>query len=285
MTGEVVSALRAAGLPSLLVKGPVLVHRLYDDGASRPYVDSDLLVDPRRFAAAEQVLTARGFVRVGDEERVLPEWAQHGHELMRPEEGLCVELHWTLMHFGVSPRHVWDAFTRGSGQLSVGGVMVDVPGDPQLALHAAIHVAEHGAMPSPAEDLARALERFPFETWLAAAELAHELDAVLPFTAGLWMVDGGRATATQLGLDSGGIAAFSLDRVARARGWRAKARMALRIAFPEPAYMRSFDRPLSRLGAPGLVAAYAWRPLELAARGPRALLAYRQARRTEASGR
>jgi len=251
----------------------VLAHRLYDDGSSRPYVDSDLLVPPQMFEDAERLLQSRGFVRIANEEGELPQWAQHGHELMRPGENICVELHWRLMHYGVAPEDAWQVFNRGAARLRVGRVEVDVPADPQLALHAAIHVAEHGAMPTPAEDLRRALERFPFETWAAARELAQELDADAAFAAGLDMLSTGRVLAQRLGLDAGGVAAFSLERVARASGWRDKARVALRIAFPEPVYMRSFDRAWARLGLAGLIAAYVWRPFELAIRLPGALRA------------
>jgi Uncharacterised nucleotidyltransferase len=278
VTGEVVGALRDAGIPSLLIKGPVLARRLYDDGATRPYLDSDLLVDPRQFAIAEQLLIARGFERIGDEERVLPEWARHSHELMRPREGICVELHWRLMHYGAPLQTVWEAFTRDSARLPVGGVLVDVPADPPLALHTAVHVAEHGAMRSPAEDLSRAVDRLPFAVWLAAAELARELDATSALSAGLSLIEAGRPVAQALGLDQTGVAAFSLERVSRAEGWRAKARLALGIAFPTPEHMRSFNKPLTRFGAAGLAAAYALRPIELGAEIAPALIARKRAR-------
>ena len=285
VTGEVVGALRDAGIASLLIKGPVLARRLYDDGAARPYIDSDLLVGPPQFAVAEDVLVARGFERVGDEERVLPEWARHSHELMRPQEGICVELHWRLMHYGAPPQVVWEAFTRNSARLSVGGVLVDVPADPLLALHTAVHVAEHGAMRSPAEDLSRALDRFPFEVWLAAAELARELDVTSAMAAGLWLLEQGRPMAEALGLGPDGVAAFALERVSRAESWREKARLALGIAFPTPEHMRSFNKPLARFGTAGLAAAYAWRPIELSAGIAPALMARRRARSSRADGR
>ncbi len=278
VTGEVVGALRDAGIPSLLIKGPVLARRLYDDGASRPYVDSDLLVDPRQFAAAEQLLIARGFERTGEEEQMRPEWVRHEQPLMRPWEGIWVELHWRLMHYGAPPRSVWEAFTRNSVRLPVGGVLVDVPADPQLALHAAVHVAQHGALPTPVEDLSRALDRFPFEVWQTAAELARELDATGALAAGLWVLEQGRPMAEALGIGRAGVAAFSLERLSRAEGRRAKARLALGIAFPTPDHMRSFNKPLARFGAPGLAAAYAWRPIELSARIPTVLIARRRAR-------
>jgi hypothetical protein len=256
-----------------------LASRLYDDGASRPYVDCDLLVEPGRFADAESLLQAFGFARDYDTERSLPEWALHGYAWTRPGTRIAVDLHWTLMHYGVAPEQLWRAFTHGSQLLRVGGVLVDVPGDTQLALHTAVHVAEHGAAGTPAEDLLRAIDRFPVTTWVGARELSRELDAAPAFAAGLRMLDSGRELAVRLGLAPGGVGALSLDRISRAQGWLAKARVAFRIAIPEPTFMRSFDRPLARRGKLGLAAAYAWRPVDLAVRTPPALLARRSARR------
>lgn len=284
VTGEVVGALRDAGIPSLLIKGAVLARRLYDDGTSRPYADSDLLVDPRQVGTAEQLLRARGFESIDDEDPVPPEWVRHERSLMRPRERILVELHWRLMHYGAPPQRVWEAFTRDSTELRVGGVLVDVPADPLLALHTAVHVAQHGAGGTPAEDLSRALDRFPFEVWLAAAELARALDATSPLAAGLWLLERGRPMAEALGLGRAGVAAFSLERVSRAEGWRAKARLALGIAFPTPEHMRAFNKPLARFGAPGLAAAYAWRPIELGAGIAPALVARRRARESGADG-
>ena len=267
------------GIPSLLLKGPALVSRLYGDGTSRPYVDSDLLVERRHFTDAESVLSALGFERFFENERSAPDWAHHSHDWARPGTGLGVELHWTLMHYGVCPERLWSAFMHGSQLLCVGGVLVDVPGDTQLAMHTAVHVAEHGAAGTPAEDLLRAIDRFPVTTWVAARELSRELDAASAFAAGLRMLDSGRELAARLGLAPGGVAAFALDRLSGTQGWRAKARVAFRIAVPEPIYMRSFNRPLARRGKLGLAAAYAWRPVDLVIRTPPALLARRSARR------
>ena len=45
-TGEVVTALRAHGIRSILLKGPSAARWLYDNESERPYVDCDLLVAP-----------------------------------------------------------------------------------------------------------------------------------------------------------------------------------------------------------------------------------------------
>jgi hypothetical protein len=45
-TAEVVEALRAAGVRSIVLKGPSIARWLYADGQPRPYGDTDLLVSP-----------------------------------------------------------------------------------------------------------------------------------------------------------------------------------------------------------------------------------------------
>jgi hypothetical protein len=268
--------LRAAGIPSLLLKGPALAHRLYGDGVPRPYVDSDVLVRASTFEAAERALMDRGFVRASPlQEKVRPDWARHDHCLVRPGEDIGVELHWTLMHYAVDPELVWEAFNRNAATQRVGGVEVDIPADPQLALHTVIHVTEHGTMLGPAEDLRRALEQFPIDTWQAAHRLAQELGAEGAFATGLGMLPAGEAMAQRLGLRAQDTAAFSLQRIAKARGWRSKARVALRIAFPAPMYLRSFGPPIARRGPAGLAVAYLARPVELLVRAPGAVRAHR----------
>ena len=49
----VVDALEAAGIPSVLLKGPALARTVYPDPALRQSVDIDLLVRPGDVLAAE----------------------------------------------------------------------------------------------------------------------------------------------------------------------------------------------------------------------------------------
>ena len=68
---EVVGALEARGIPTVLIKGPATVHWLYtNDPEVRPYADVDVLVDPSRFKVAESVLESLGFAHEHGEYRV-----------------------------------------------------------------------------------------------------------------------------------------------------------------------------------------------------------------------
>src|SRR5947208_2923537 len=63
---EVCAAFAGAGIETIVLKGPAVATWLYHDGSLRPYVDIDLLVDPRRADAAAAMLASVGFVDVLD---------------------------------------------------------------------------------------------------------------------------------------------------------------------------------------------------------------------------
>src|SRR6266571_2714839 len=60
-TCEVTTALRAARIRSILLKGPTIARWLYEQVSMRPYVDSDLMVADRDVCTAEEVLAGLGF--------------------------------------------------------------------------------------------------------------------------------------------------------------------------------------------------------------------------------
>ncbi|MDQ4145916.1 MAG: nucleotidyltransferase family protein, partial [Actinomycetota bacterium] len=62
VAGITVDRLRAAGVPSILLKGATIATWLYDDGHPRPYRDVDLLVSPLDAERAKEVLGKLGFV-------------------------------------------------------------------------------------------------------------------------------------------------------------------------------------------------------------------------------
>ncbi len=90
-----VDALEAAGIPSVLLKGPALARTVYPDPALRQSVDIDLLVRPGDVLAAEKVLEGLGYVSPKKEFHV----SQHEfhHQVFEPPtQGMTIELHWAL---------------------------------------------------------------------------------------------------------------------------------------------------------------------------------------------
>lgn len=99
MLGElhaITTALAAQGVRALSWKGPVLAQRAYGDLSARQFFDLDLLVPHRQLAAALAVVRQVGFEtekRMADHEQEAYVDHQGELELVRPTDGLWVELH------------------------------------------------------------------------------------------------------------------------------------------------------------------------------------------------
>lgn len=88
---ELLSALRAAGVVAVPLKGVWLAERVYEDGACRPMSDIDLLVPTGELARACVAVERLGYVTTDFH-------AQGRRHLFyrRPETPLAIELHWRL---------------------------------------------------------------------------------------------------------------------------------------------------------------------------------------------
>jgi hypothetical protein len=94
--GEAISALRAAGVPAITLKGMALSHTVYPEPGCRPMADIDLLVRPVDRAAAVDILQALGYRTPGAAadrhaaDRSFAELVRHGTR---------IDLHWHLAHY------------------------------------------------------------------------------------------------------------------------------------------------------------------------------------------
>lgn len=285
LTAELARAFDERGIDLVLLKGPVIARWLYDDGTVRSYSDCDLLVAPDHVSAAQAVLGERGFE---DAKSPMAHPRLDSHEWKRAEHH--VDLHSTLIGIRASPRTVWDTLWPTAETERVGGVDVQVLSVPARALHVALHAAQHGRDESkPLEDLRRALELVPEQTWFEVAALAERLQASEAFATGLRLLPPGAALASRLGLASKASTdatlrlepvplALAFEHLASTPGCKARLQVVLRELFPTVAFMRWWS-PLARRGQPGLIAAYCWRPLWLLAHAGPGLVAWRRARR------
>ena len=290
-TGEVVSRLRHAGIEAIVLRGPAIARRLYAPGEARPYVDLDLLVDPAEEAAAGGELADLGFAVVASEADLVGFRPVHAHEWVRERDGVAVDLHTPISGVGVDGEVIFSSLLAGSEPALVGGVEVNLPAPPAVALEVALHAAHHGPRREKSlRDLNRALERLPESVGRDAAQLAEALDAVPAFVAGLSLGEGGvaRTAALELATDvplevklraSGAPPlALGIDWLASTPGTRAKATLLVRTLVPRPGALRSW-RPLARRRPFGLALAYVSHPLWLAWHTVPSLLAVRRARK------
>jgi Uncharacterised nucleotidyltransferase len=272
----------------VLLKGRGIAERLYDQPWERPYSDVDLLIQLKDRERAERVLIAHGYRRLDrDGDRLgAPAYA---HTFVGSDQSL-IDLHWNLSGVRAAPSSTWAALSKRTTWLTVANRPARVPSDAAMALIVTLHNAHHGARwRSSQPDLERALTRLDQRDWMAAVELADQLDAREAFTAGLRLSPGGRALADGIGVGEAisleyqlragemTFGAWAWHRVLTADSPRARARAARDALFPPAGSMRVFF-PLARRGTAGLIAAYLLRLLRLTVRAPRGAAEYVRAR-------
>jgi hypothetical protein len=293
VAAEVVGALRAAGIHSILLKGASFVW-LYDDGPPRAYGDCDLLVAPRDIERGEEVLRALGFEHppLDDLPHDKP-W--HAHAWNRPGDP-SIDLHRTLIGVGVTPEELWSVLSARAERMTVAGTEVAILDGVARAMHIALHAAQDGQrVRRPLGDLERAVSKIPEAVWRDAAGLASRLDATQAFAAGLRLHPAGSDIAGRLGLPpdrsvevilrSTGApqVAVGIDWLMRTPGVGRKTQLVVRKLFPPRPFMRAWS-PLARRGAAGLAAAYVWRPVWLLTRAGPGMRAWRRARKLARDG-
>lgn len=252
---EVLDGCAAVGVEPLLLKGAALARTLYRNDESRGYFDIDLLVAPEDLSAVGQVLGGLGYRNVSDLRGVddvagilhAQIWAR-----LLPEFGnLTVDLHWQLDGCEAPAHIVWQALSARHRLIEVAGRRVRTLDRPGLALHLALHVAQHGPEDlKAAADLNRGLERWSPEIWSQAAELAAELGAVEAFAAGLRLVPGGGLVARRLELPAADALLwqiehsgerprghFHLQAFTEARGLRERMNLLRRSLLPRRAWI------------------------------------------------
>lgn len=200
VTGEVVSAFRAAGIRSIVLKGPSIATWLYD-GEARPYVDSDVLIPPQQLAAAHSVLAELDFEAASSQNALEIFSPQSARTWMRRADVAQVDLHHTLVGVDAEPDKAWAILEESTTTMRVGGVEVVVLNREGRAFHIALHAAQHGILHSkPLDDLARALERLSEDGWRRAAAMAERLKATGAFATGLRLLPEGAGLAARLAL-------------------------------------------------------------------------------------
>lgn len=143
--GQIGGLFDDAGIPWLVMKGPVLSAGLYRDAGLRSYVDLDLLVPRHRFVPAVRALETAGF------EHLVRNWLQVRHfragELALARE-VAVDLHWDVFYafydrrqFALEP----DALLERARTVTISGVRARTLDEVDTLLHLAVHATRSGA--------------------------------------------------------------------------------------------------------------------------------------------
>lgn len=278
VTVEVVTALRAAGVRPILLKGAAYKAWLYADGTPRAYRDTDLLVAPGAVGTAEDVLRQLGFEH--DPLDDLPfDKPWHGHEWIRAVDGSAVDLHRTLIGATAPVEVVWRVLSASTEALDVGGVALEMLDEPRRTLHVALHAAQDGRRKQrTVDDLERAVAMLAPPTWALAAAVAHQIGAGHAMGAGLRMALGGAPIADGLGLSDDvplevRLRSHGAIAEAVALEWFVHLSLSGKVGFirsklfPPPAFLRAWT-PVARHGHAGLAVAYFVRAAWLVMRLP-----------------
>jgi hypothetical protein len=283
VTAEVTTQFETHGVASILLKGPGFEALLYDAADGRFYRDTDLLVEARDRARAEQLLADSGFIRIDRDEPGLGPAPKYARTFRRERDGSIVDLHWRLSGAAAPPRQVWLALRGHLTTLEVGGRPVEVLDAAASAFLVAIHSAHHGTgRPKTLTDVEHAVARLDRSTWETARSLADALGAGEPFAAGLRLTSAGEELADSLGLarpasvamwlktNPRTYGAWALDQVSQNETTKGRVVALWMIVLPSPTVMRTFF-PLARRGRLGLMVAYLLRPARLAVHAAPAL--------------
>ncbi|HEV2070899.1 MAG TPA: nucleotidyltransferase family protein [Acidimicrobiales bacterium] len=288
--GVAVEHLRAAGVPSILLKGAAIATWLYQGGEVRPYQDVDLLVSPSRLDTAIAALAELGYA----DELVNAHPAEFGpkeRELVGPGN-VHIDLHHGLIGVSAPSQRCWDVLVgRTTAFQLTPSVQVQVLDPAARAMHLALHAAQNGPIDVKAlADLERGLGKLSREEWGEAARVAEQLEATEAFAAGLRLLPGGERLAEELALPrrmtvelalrtrSAPQDALFFERLAQVPGARGKAWVFARKVFPTAALLHA-NSPLARRGRLGLLLVRLGHPLVQAGRLGPALVAWFRARR------
>jgi hypothetical protein len=143
-----VSALSAAGIPSLPLKGVCLAARYYDNVAARYAGDIDLLVAPRHVTPAGVVLRENGFLRTSGKagtvgKRFMDDPDYRLHTVYVSRDGTPLELHFQLHNnAAILPVVVTDLIAAGP-TVKFGGTTLPVMQDDLQFVFLATHGARH----------------------------------------------------------------------------------------------------------------------------------------------
>jgi Uncharacterised nucleotidyltransferase len=296
-TADVLRAFEAAGVESLLLKGRSIARWLvYPAASPRAYYDCDLLVPPGQLDLAEIVLGRVGFAKLVDTQGMPDWWREHASVWWRQDDGVLVDLHRTLPGVGVDDEAAWRALSAGTETIPVAGHPAPALALPARALHVVLHAGHHGVeWWRPMADLEYALAQVDEALWRRAGELAERLDATAAFGVGLRLTPAGRELAESLQLpprrsveatlraSTPPPVALGFEQLARAGGARRRAEIVWRKFVPPAGFMRNWH-PIASRGRSGLLLAYLYRPVWILRRAPRALRAWRRARREASEG-
>ncbi|MBL0226573.1 MAG: nucleotidyltransferase family protein [Geobacteraceae bacterium] len=139
--GKVLGSLQQERIPVIALKGAHLAKEIYGNSALRPMNDVDLLVHREDLGRVEKSLMELGFLPADCNRMVADDNCHFGYS--RPNGGLTVEIHWTLLPatfpFRIDMAGQW----QRSRTTIIGSVKVSVLCPEDLLLYLCLHASKH----------------------------------------------------------------------------------------------------------------------------------------------
>lgn len=140
--------LNAAGVPVVVLKGPVVAQQYYPDQSLRPYGDVDILIHERDLGAVSDLLSDRGYV---EKNGLHDHGGDRIHEChgvfqriyVHESSGLIVEVHCDHLQIGLEPVGM-DQIWAGSTPVAFGQGMAGALEPHDLFVHLCVHLQRHG---------------------------------------------------------------------------------------------------------------------------------------------
>jgi hypothetical protein len=214
---EALTALAAAGVSPVVLKGPALADRIYPDPSLRAATDLDLLLAEPELEPAAEALRAAGFFRGSPLVEAYQRRHHHHLQLLRPH-GPAVELHFRAQSGFGAAFPTAELLARAlPGRLGGGAPLRLLAAEDELlvlAVHGAAHLLRRGAW---LLDLLLYLEVHPALDWAELGRRARAYRCARPLAWALARVQalGGQVPAELLA-PLGRLRQAGCERLARA---------------------------------------------------------------------
>jgi hypothetical protein len=188
---QLLGALGDAGIEAILLKGADLRLRLYDDPATRPMADLDLLVAPESLGAVRDFLGSLGYTLSMDSINHRPGFRERYrvglHFQAAPPAALMVDVHWGLEAVAGYYRLPWERLAEQAHTLYWEGLTVRVLSPEHAFMHLCLHNYDEGDNALRLIDLGLALTRLPidWQTFIREAAISQCQAPVLRMLRGL----------------------------------------------------------------------------------------------------
>lgn len=146
-TAVVVEQLTAAGIPSLVLKGPLLGKRLFGAPGLRHSGDIDIWIDGSKLELAHRLISGMGYVPMDSiydrSENYIRLYQRYQYHLPYSKERFSLEIHWRLFNIhSYFPLSFSSAFDR-SKEVKIGENSVWTLNETDEFLYLCAHGAEH----------------------------------------------------------------------------------------------------------------------------------------------